>query len=164
MKTLSFNFESPSEKDQAVKEVIKRFRVAGSQVITSEFDAKTSTRAGVKFRALNLTFADGQTVAMAFKATGDVFEVKVNGKVLPLKNQDDYVASISEIVSRLDAGRSGFQKALARSKVPLPPSIRVSRTKMRELKIEKRDALKEVIQGLKDEYQRLTGKEAPALA
>lgn len=155
MKALLFNFENPSEKDKAVKTVIQRFRLAGMQVITSEVDKTMSRRLGVTYRNLNLTFADGQTVTMAFKSSGDVFEVRVNGKVIPLKNQDDYQASISEIAGRLDAGRDAFQRALARVKVPLPPSVRTSRTNLLKAKIEKRDALKDLVSKLETELASL---------
>lgn len=157
MKALQFNFENPSEKDKAVKTVVQRFRLAGANVITSEVDKKMSIRAGVTFRNLNLTFADGQTVTMAFKSTGDVFEVKINGKVTPLKGQDDYQAAVSEIAGRMDKGRDAFQRALARVKVPLPPSIRVSRSNLLKAKIERRDALKESIKLLRDELTSLIG-------
>lgn len=160
MKALSFNFENPSEKDKAVKDVLKRFRMAGIQVITSSVDQTPSKRAGVSYRNLNLTFADGQTVAMAFKSTGDVFEVRANGKAIPLKNQDDYVGAIEEIVARLDAGRAAFQKALARVRAPLPPSIRTSRASLLKQKREKRDALKQAIQTVRDELAVL--REGPA--
>ena len=42
---------------------------------------------------VDFTFADGQTVTLAVKETGDVFEVKINGKVQPLRNQDDHAAT-----------------------------------------------------------------------
>lgn len=160
MKALQFNFDNPSEKDKAVKTVIQRFRLAGAVVITAEVDKTMSRRAGVTFRNLNLTFADGQTVTMAFKATGDVFEVKVNGKVIPLKDQDDYHAAISEIAGRMDTGRDSFQRALSRVKVPLPPSVRTSRSNMLKAKVEKRDALKELVQSLKTELADLIGQPA----
>lgn len=155
MKALQFNFDNPSEKDKAVKTVVQRFRLAGAQVITSLVDKTMSRRAGVTYRNLNLTFADGQTVTMAFKSTGDVFEVRVNGKVTPLKDQEDYQAAISEIAGRMDIGRDAFQRAMARTKVPLPPSVRTSRSNMLKAKVEKRDALKQVIATLQNELQSL---------
>lgn len=164
MKALQFDFDNPSEKDKAVKAVVQRFRLAGANVITSEVDKKMSIRAGVTFRSLNLTFADGQTVTMSFKATGDVFEVKINGKVTPLKDQDDHHAAISEIAGRMDKGRGAFQRALARVKVPLPPSVRVSRSNLLKAKIERRDALKDSIQLLKVELGALLGDEAGSSA
>lgn len=160
MKAIQFDFENPSEKDKAVKTVIQRFRLAGANVITAEVDKTMSRRAGVTFRNLNLTFADGQRVTMAFKATGDVFEVKVNGKVTPLKEQDDYHAAISEIAGKLDQGRDAFQRALARVKVPLPPSVRTSRANLLKAKIEKRDALKQSIATLQSELISLTSEPA----
>lgn len=162
MKTLLFNFEKMGEKDRAVREAVKLFGRAGAQVVSSEVAATTARRAGVTFRNVSFTFADGQTATLAVKATGDVFEVRVNGKPVPLRNQDDHGKAIAEIADRLATGRAAFQRALARVKTPLPPSLRVSRTAMLQAKVEKRDALKEAVQEARNTLAELTGEPAAA--
>lgn len=145
MKNLLFNFESPSEKDRAVRQAESRFARAGAPVVSSSVDKTTSRRAGMTFRNVHFTCADGQTVTMAFKASGDVFEVRINGKVTPLRHQEDHALAITEVVEKLEKGRSAFQKALTRVRMPLPPSIRTSRGTLLRVKQDRRDALKEAI-------------------
>lgn len=164
MKTILFDFENLSARDKALREVSKLFGRAGANVVTSDVDKALSRRSGVTFRNVNLTFADGQTVTLAVKSTGDVFEVKVNGKLAPIRQQDDHAKAIAEIASRLDKGRDAFQRALAKVKVVLPPSIRVSRTAMLAAKTEKRDALKEAVQAARETLAEITAGAAPAPA
>jgi hypothetical protein len=141
MKTLLFDFENMAAKDKAMREVIKLFGRANAQVVSSEVAKTTTRRAGVTFRNVDFTFADGQVVTLAVKSTGDVFEVRVNHKVAPLRHQDDHVKAIAEIAERMDRGRGVFQKQLARVRIPLPPSIKVSRSNMLVALIAKRDVL-----------------------
>lgn len=156
MKTLVFQFENPSDKDKSVKESVRLFGRAGAQVVTSEVDKATSKRSGVAFRNFNLTFADGQTVTLAIKATGDVFEVRVNGKVTPMRNQDDHKAAIEEIAAKMDQGRAAFQKALAKIKTPLPPGIKASRTSIVAALTDRRDALKTEVEAKRQVLSDLT--------
>lgn len=141
MKTLLFNFDA-SGKAQALIEVAKLFERAGCKVVISAVAPTVGTRAGVKFRNVDFTFADGQRVTLAIKETGDVFEVRINGAVTPLRQQDDHALAIKEIAGLLDKRRANFQRAQARVKVPLPPSLRVSRKTMLTAKVERRDNLK----------------------
>lgn len=155
MKNLVFDFEKASTKDHAVKTVEKLFLRAGNQVVTSSVDQATSRKAGVTYRNVNFTFADGQTVTLGVKSTGDVFEVKINGKPTPLRNQDDPALAIAEIAAKMDTGRAKFQKMLALVKMPLPPSIRTSRANMVVALTEKRDNLKSAIESATAELARL---------
>lgn len=142
MKSLIFNFENPSANARVLAEIVKVFKRAGAPVVSSEV-AKTATRrAGESFRNVDFTFADGQVVTMAVKATGDVFEVRINGKATPLRYQDEHIKAIGEIAERMDRGRGSFQRQLARVRVPLPPSIKISRANMLTRLVEKRDTLK----------------------
>lgn len=154
MKTLVFELDK-GNKDRAVREASRLFKRAGAQVVGSEVDANLSRRAGVSFRNIHFTFADNQRVTFAVKTSGDVFEVRLNGKPLPLRNQDDHAKAIGEIAERMDAGRAAYQRALARVRVPLPPSIKVSRTKLVAALIERRDNLKAAIVEAKATYERI---------
>jgi hypothetical protein len=156
MKTLAFNFDNPSSKDKAVKEVVKNLERYGLKVIASEFDAKTTKRAGVSFRYLNLTFGDGQKAALGIKETGDVFEIKINGKAVPITNQDDHADALKELADQVDRRRAAFQRAMARAQVPIPPSVRTSRTVTLLKLTERRDALQEVVKMKEEELTSLT--------
>lgn len=160
MKPILFQFDAQG-KAKALREVAKLFERAGTQVVTSEAAPTMSKRAGVSFRNVDFTFADGQRVTMAVKETGDVFEVRINGSVVPLRNQDDPALAVKEIAGLLDKRRAAFQKAQARVKVPLPPSLRVSRKTLMAAKVAKRDALKEAVTEAEKELADLTAA-APA--
>lgn len=164
MKPLLFDFEKMSEKDKSVVQAAKLFARAGAQVVSSEVAKTLSRRAGIAFRNVDFTFADGQTVTLSVKETGDIFEIKVNGKLTPIREQDDHGKAIAEIAGRMDKGRSAFQSALAKVKVALPPSIRVSRTTMLAAKVTKRDALKEAVGIARETLAGLTSAGAPAAA
>lgn len=154
MKTLVFDLEKGG-RDKALREATRLFSRAGAKVVSSDVDKSLSRKSGVSFRNINFTFADNQTVTFAVKVTGDVFEVRLNGKALPLRNQDDHALAIGEIAERMDAGRASFQRALARVRVPLPPSIRVSRVGMITALTERRDNIKAAIMEAKATYEAL---------
>jgi len=91
MKTIQFKFDAMGAgNDKAIREITRLFDRAGVQVVASDVAKTLTKRAGVAFRNVDFTFADGQRVTMAVKETGDVFEVKINGKVVPLRQQDDH--------------------------------------------------------------------------
>lgn len=161
MKTLSFNFDSPSNKDKAVKEVVKVLAKHGANVVTSEVDQRVLKKAGVAYRNVMLTFADGQTATLAFKETGDVFEIRINGKPVPFANQDDHNDTLKELAALLERRRSAFQRAMARVATPLPPSIRTSRASMLKGLTDRRDALRESVALAEQELADLTAEEAP---
>jgi len=108
-----------------------------------------------------LTFADSQQVILRIKQTGDIYQVLLNGKAIPLKTQDDHVKAIAEIVQAMDAGRSSFQKMLANAKVRPPAGIRTAAPKMEQVLTEKRDSLKAAIASVRAQIESL---KAPAQA
>lgn len=151
---LLFDFES--SRDRALAVITKLFQRAGAHVVSSDVAAAPSKRAGVAFRSVSLTFADGQVVILNVKTTGDVFEVKINGAVVPLKNQDDQGEAVKEIAAWLDKKRAAFQRALTKVKTVLPPSIRISAGNAMKAKVIKRDALVEAVGIAKTELAQLT--------
>lgn len=155
MKTLLFNFDATG-KAKALTDIAKLFERAGTQVVSSEVAPTLSKRAGIAFRNVDLTMADGQRVTLGVKETGDVFEVRINGSVVPLRHQDDHAQAIKEVAGLLDKGRAAFQRAQSRVKVPLPPSLRVSRKNMLAAKTQRRDALKVQVEEAEAELAALT--------
>ena len=72
-----------------------------------------------------------------------------------MKNQDDHAKAVAEIAARMDTGRSAFQKALAKARVPLPPAPRVSRATLIKAKEERRDGLIEAVGMARKELEEL---------
>lgn len=130
MKTLIFDFFKASEKDKSIAKAKRYFEQAGALVSSVDVDAKVKRVAGVSFRDVHFGFADSQTLSFGIKETGDVYQVKVNGRLTPLKHQDDHLKAIGELVAAMAKGRAKFQAALAKVKVELPKSIRTAAPKI----------------------------------
>ena len=157
-KQIIFKFDSNGAANKkAINDMTRLFAKHGVQVISHEVAATTSKRAGIDFRAVNFTFADSQTVTLNVKDTGDVFEAKVNGSVVPLKEQDDHAGTIKELAAQMGRRRAAFQKSLARVKTPTPAGVRQTRTQKLAAKQSQRDTLKTQVQEAKTELSQLTG-------
>ncbi|SEN75011.1 hypothetical protein [Nitrosomonas marina] len=158
MNKLLFSFQDMATGDKASKIIERQFSRKGANVVQSDVTTSVKRAAGVSYREMMLTFADSQTVTLRVKQTGDIFQVLLNKKPLPIKNQDDHEAAVNEIVKLMDAGRAKFQKLLARTKVKPPAGIRTAAPKMEQTLTEKRDALKEAIDIVNGEIAELREK------
>lgn len=164
MKNLLFSFEDLSAKDKVAKQAARYFSRAGANVVQQDVPTVVKRSSGITYREMTLTFADSQQVVLRIKQSGDIFQVLLNGKVLPIKNQDDHVKAIAEIVQAMDAGRSRFQKLLAAAQVRPPAGIRTAAPKMEQVLTEKRDALKATIAEVRSQIEAIKGTAAPAAA
>jgi len=155
---LLFNFEDlTGDKNKVVKAVSRYFNQAGAAVVTVDVDPKAKRASGISYREIRFAFADSQTIAMRVKSTGDVFEVLLNGSVVPIKYQDDHVRAIAEIAGMMDKGRAKFQAKLAKAAVKPPPGIRTTAPKLVVALTQKRDALKEAIAAVDEEIAAIGG-------
>lgn len=132
-----FGFDDLSAKDKAVKSIQRQFARLGASVVSVDIPTTTKRKAGLTYREVNLTFADSQTVTLAVKKTGDIFEVRLNKKAIPIKNQDDQPKALAEIVDAMNAGRAAFQKKLAAVKIPLPSGVKTTTKKKTEAQAER---------------------------
>lgn len=164
MKNLLFSFEDLSAKDKAAKQAARYFSRAGANVVQQDVPTAVKRSSGITYREMALTFADSQQVVLRIKQSGDIFQVLLNGKVLPIKNQDDHVKAIAEIVQAMDAGRSRFQKLLAAAQARPPAGIRTAAPKMEQVLTEKRDALKAAIAEVRSQIEAIKGTAAPEAA
>ena len=145
MNNLIFDIYNLSHKDKAIKDATKAFARAGATVATVDVDATTKRALGIEYREIQFGFSDSQTVRFGVNASGDVAQVRINGKAVPLKNPDDHGAAIKEITAFMAKGRTKFQAAMAKVKAPLPPSIRTAAPKLHEAWQSKVSALDESI-------------------
>ncbi len=141
MKKMLFSFEDMATGDKSTKVVDRVFSRAGADVVQNNVSTSVKRSSGISYREMFITFADSQTATLKIKKSGDIFQVLLNKRVLPIKNQDNHVDAIAEIVSAMEAGRTKFQKLLARTKVRVPSGIRTTAPKIEQTLIEKRDAL-----------------------
>lgn len=126
------NFDDMKAGKAAVKKLVQAFTRAGSPVASTDIDPKTKRSSGVNYRQMMVTMTDNQVVTLGVKTSGDIFEVKVNGSVLPIKEQGDQRKAVGEIVKALDSGRAKFQAKLARQKVALPKGITTAAPRMEQ--------------------------------
>ena len=144
-----------SSKDKIAKIIGRQFGMAGQNIVQTDISESTKRSSGVSFREMTLTFADSQAITLRVKQTGDIFQVLLNNKVIPIKNQDDHAKAVTEIAQNLDKGRAQFQKKLAATKVAVPKGIKTAAPKIEQVLTEKRDSLKEAIRAVNDEIGKL---------
>lgn len=118
--------------DKAIKKLSGLFKRAGQPIITSEFNEKPKRTAGVSYRELLLVVASGQQITLRVTASGDIFQVLLNGSVQPLKNQSDVTKAVGEIAQLAERNQAAFQRKQARVKVAVPKGMTTPRPKMAE--------------------------------
>lgn len=150
-KTILFDFNGMTKGDAPLKLVKRYFQKAGAAVIEISVNQKPKRSSGVTYREVSLAFADSQTVVLRVKQTGDIFEVLLNGSAIPIKNQDNHVDAVAEIVNAMDGKRSAFQKKLAATAAAIPPGIKTAAPTMRRTLEQRRDALKDAIAAVREE-------------
>lgn len=139
----------------ALRRVTNLLARAGLNVIDVASDGKLKRLAGISFREVELTFADSQKLGLRIKATGDVYEVRVNGKVTPVRDQDDAAAAVTELARLIDAGRERFQKRLAAMRMKPPEGIRTAVPRQRDVLIKQIAEVDAAIEGAKQELAEL---------
>lgn len=154
-KNLLFSFDDLSSKDKPVKALERYFKRAGLQVVSAVPNPAIKRMSGKTYRELALTFADSQSVVLRITQTGDVFQVLLNKKLVPIKNQDDQQAAVTELVKMMDAGRAAFQKRMAVVKVKLPPTIKTAIPKAKENLAQRKQDLIAAVEAAQQELQRL---------
>lgn len=144
MKNLLIDFQKlGSNPVAALKNAVAQFVRIGLAVSQSEASPALKKTSGIAYREAYFTMADSQKVTFRIKESGDIFQVLINDKLVPIKSQDDHKAAIEEIGKRLDASRAKFQAVMAKAKTPLPPSIKTAVPKMV-------DALKAKLAGINE--------------
>lgn len=159
MSNILFSFEDLAKGGalNAVQRAFKKYNLAPTIVEALPSVKRTN---GISYRELALTWSDSQQVILRIKQSGDIFQVLLNGKLLPIKAQDDHLRAAREIVDALDAKRAAFQKALAARKTALPPALKTAAPKLLETLTARRDDLLVLRDGLREQLTELTAEGA----
>lgn len=153
---LLIDFESLNGKpEKAMLPVTRLFTRAGMTPVSVMSDGKSRRLAGVSFREVSMTFSDNQTLALRVKATGDVYEVRVNGRMTPVSNQTDPAKAVAELVKMLDTGRARFQKRLAAMAMKPPAGIKTAAPKLKEALTAQIAEVDAAIEGAREELAEL---------
>lgn len=154
-KNILFNFESLKQSSTGLKKIISTFTRAGAKIVKTEIPPKIKRTAGEKYKEIYLSFGDSQIVIFRIKETGDIYQVLLNGKVIPLRNQEDHVLAIGEVVTAMESGRMAFQKKLARVKPKIPTGMKSTIPKKQEILKDRKAELLEAIEAAEAELAEL---------
>ncbi|MGL5290055.1 MAG: hypothetical protein ACRC9N_11345 [Aeromonas sp.] len=161
---LLFPFSAMSNNDPAIKALAQHFKKAGASVVQAEVGSSVRKASGIAYREITLAFADSQVIALKIKETGDVFEVRINKTLTPIRNQDDHAAAIKEMVKLMDGGRAAFQRKLAKQLVALPPAVKTATPKIEQLLADKRDKIKAEIADIERQLNEVAASEVQTIA
>ena len=158
MKNQLFDYNvTASEEDKAVKAVTKEFAKHGITVVATGVEPPRRT-SGVSYREFFFSFSDNQSARFSVTRSGDVFEVKVNGRLLPIKNQEDHGKAILEVVNKLDSGRKNWQRKMDKIKLARKEaanSISTSRTARFKLLEEQAAEYRSMLSMMQSDRERL---------
>ncbi len=139
----------------APKKLVSVFKRAGAEIASSWVGDKTKRENSISYREICIALADSQQLVLRVKSTGDIYQVRLNGKVVPIKEQDDVRKSIAEIIQLAEANSTRFQKALARKKVVMPKGIKSTTKRKEEAFTSELDELDQLIAEADAEIARL---------
>lgn len=146
-----FSFEDLSIKDKAARKVMQLFNKAGMTVVSQDVDTKIKRTSGISYREMSFSFADSQTIVLRIKQTGDIYQVLMNKKLLPIMHQDDQNKAILEMINALDKNRAKYQQALIKASTKLPKGIKTAAPTMLVKLTQKRDDLISAIATVQEE-------------
>ena len=103
---------------EGVQPIKDAFEKAGLTVVDVEASNKAARRSGYQVKQATFFFGDGQRVVMMLKndgdGQGDIYQVKLNSRVVPVKNVDDMDKAVAEIAAMAGANSASFVKAARR--------------------------------------------------
>ena len=112
----SFDFASFDEK--GANPIKKAFEKSGATVIEVVAPNRATRKAGYQVKTATFYMADGQQVMMLLKndgeGNGDIYQVQLNKRVVPIKNVDNLDKAASEIAGMVKSGSPAFLKAQRR--------------------------------------------------
>jgi len=152
-KPLLFSFEDLSSKDKSLRKIQREFVRLGATVAQTEINPTIKRAAGETFREVSVAFADSQTVTFCVKRSGDIFRVKLNKKDFPVKNQDDQIKCLTEIVDAMEKGRAAFQKKLARVRITPPKGLKSTVVKREAALAKQREEMTALITEAKTRFE-----------
>jgi len=128
-KTNTLDFSSPAGAEKALQKIAQLLGRAGQSVASSEFNQKPRRSSDTTYREAFITLSSGQMITLRVNATGDIYQVLLNGSVRPLKEHADTEKAIAEIAGMAEKNQAAFQKAQARKAVALPKGMSTTKPK-----------------------------------
>lgn len=101
-----------------VEPIKKAFEKAGVTIVDVEASNRAARRAGYQVKDASFFFGDGQRVVMSLKndgeGGGDIYQVKLNSRVVPVKSVDNMEKAVAEIAAMAQGNSAAFVKAARR--------------------------------------------------
>lgn len=128
MSNLKIDFDKFDKN--GLKPILKQFEKAGLSVQDIEATNKAKRDSGFLVKQATLTFASGQKLLVKAKAGGGIFQVRLNGKVLPIKAVDDMQKALDEVIGHVKGNEAAYlkqkERQAARVKVPRLKNVNTS--------------------------------------
>lgn len=109
---VTFDFDNFDESGLAG--VKREFEQAGATVIDIEASNRARRQSGYATKMARFHFQDGQTITLRIKGDGDVYQVQLNSRVIPIQAVDNRKAAIEEMARFLTANAPAWRRAQRR--------------------------------------------------
>ena len=150
---VKLDFEKMTEA--GLKPLAKKFEKWGLTVKNIDSTNKAKRESGFMIKDATFTFSDGQQMLVRVKQEGTVFQVKLNNKVVPIKNVADINKAVIEMVDYIQSNAKAYENAKIqrekRKKLNVPvPVVRTTRQE----RLEKTQAAIAEVQGSLENLQK----------
>lgn len=150
---VKLDFEKMTEA--GLKPLAKKFEKWGLTVKNIDSTNKAKRESGFMIKDATFTFSDGQQMLVRVKQEGTVFQVKLNNKVVPIKNVADINKAVIEMVDYIQSNAKAYENAKIqrekRKKLNVPvPVVRTTRQE----RLEKTQAALAEVQGSLENLQK----------
>lgn len=111
-KLIQFDFDNPNERE--FKKLIDAFKRNGQEL--SEFFSNNRVVKLDRQRTKNviLYFVSGQSITLSINETGDLFKIKLNSSIIPVKERSSVAKLAKELANKIEANQKRFEASLAR--------------------------------------------------
>lgn len=97
--------------ESGLKPIVKKFEKWGLKVASIDSTNRQKRESGMLLKDAVFIFEDGQKMLVRVKSDGTVFQVKLNNKVVPIKNVDDMDKAVIEMVDYVQDNAKAYERA-----------------------------------------------------
>lgn len=130
---IALDFDNLDKK--GLKTFLDKFKRKKMPVKNVEARNKSTRANGVMQKDFTMEFADGQKIQIFVKSDGTIFQVKLNKKVIPIRNTTNLDRAVDELVGVLQKNASAFDRAkqLRQRRSIRPPKPRITTTRKQKI-------------------------------
>lgn len=134
---------------EVADKIVEALEGVTKQKIAMVFDEKLVRKAGTPVKRINFALEEGQELGLTFRTDGDVVEIHLNKKKIPVvqpidyDNEKGFIAAIEDLALKIKTGQEKFNIKRQSQKVKIPTTRAPSLTVKKRIQ-QARDALKEL--------------------